>query len=76
METIRRCNYEHCNKCIEDMRPNAKFCSSNHRKMQGVLNKRAKMKRVKLLDMLIKAKELAEQPKSIIGLFEKIYGKN
>lgn len=75
METIRRCNYEHCNKCIEDMRPNAKFCSSNHRKMQGVLNKRYNQKRKKLVEMLIKAKELGEYS-SIIGLYEKIYKKD
>lgn len=73
MKVVRKCNYEHCNKCIDDMRPNAKFCSSNHRKMKGVLQKRYKKKREKLFDMLVKAKELSEQPTTIIGLFEKIY---
>jgi len=42
--------------------------------MQGILNKRELAKRKKLVEMLIKAKELTEQPDTIIGLFEKIYG--
>lgn len=74
MEIIRRCQYTHCTKCIEDRRPNVKFCSDNHRKMEGVLKKRELAKRKKLVDMLVKAKELSEQPETIIGLFEKIYG--
>lgn len=74
MEAIRRCQYTHCNKCIDDQRPNKKFCCDNHRKMEGVLNKREKAKRKKLVEIIIKAKELSEQPDTIIGLFEKIYG--
>jgi hypothetical protein len=74
MDNIRRCEYTHCNKCLENQRPNKKFCSDNHRKMEGILKKRELEKRKKLVEMLIKAKELAEQPQTIVGLFEKIYG--
>jgi len=42
--------------------------------MEGILKSRYKKKRKKLVEMLIKAKELSEQPESIIGLFDKIYG--
>ena len=42
--------------------------------MEGILKKRELAKRKKLVDMLVKAKELSEQPETIIGLFEKIYG--
>ena len=74
MDNIRRCQYTHCNKCLEDQGPKKKFCSDNHRKMEVILNKTEKVKRKKLVEMLIKAKELSEQPETIIGLFEKIYG--
>jgi len=74
MEKIRRCKYTHCNKCLEGERTNKRFCSDNHRKMEGILKSRYKKKRKKLVEMLIKAKELSEQPESIIGLFDKIYG--
>ena len=74
MEPIKRCQYRNCIKSIDD-RPNKKYCCDSCRKQEYVYLSRELKKKKKLIDMLIKAKELSEQPETIIGLFEKIYGK-
>jgi hypothetical protein len=73
IKNIKRCSYRNCNKAIDD-RANKKFCCDSHRKQENTYLSRENKRKKKFVEMLIKAKELTEQPQTIIGLFEKIYG--
>lgn len=73
MEPIRRCEYTHCNKCLEDRRPNVKFCSDNHRKMEGVLKKRELKKKKNLVNLLIQAEKMNISNEEL-ELYKKIFG--
>ena len=73
MDNIRRCQYTHCNKCLEDQRPNKKFCCDNHRKMEGVLNKRELSKKKKIVNFIIEAEKL-NMNNDELELYKKIFG--
>ena len=74
-DNIKRCQYRNCVKTVNS-RTNKKYCCESHRKQENTYLSRERKSRKKLVDMLIKAKELSEQPTTIIGLFEKIYKKD
>lgn len=73
MEPIRRCEYTHCNKCLEDRRPNVKFCCDNHRKMESVLKKRELKRKKNLVNLLIEAEKMKISNEEL-ELYKKIFG--